>query len=426
MTREGMEEPMNDASMGTRRTAITLTCLAGLLAVLLAIVPRSAEAAFGDAFSFAPTTVDPGGLMESTAPAFPGETAFWAGVCDLHAGASATVALPPTDGRHAGCIDQPASLNTTASGTQMAPPLAIGVASTVLPGESDIDPNYTSGVNGWLRRDNLLLPVTGPSWRLTDITQAGARPDGSASFWFSRAPGRPTGLAVGQAFGPDGQPRDIRVSLPPGVVGNPNALPKCPATALNTSPSTCPPKTQVGVSTVAIGHVTAVYPVYNVEARTGKTAEFVISGVGLDNSYKTNAPVVASARTNEDFGIDALATDVPSAVGLHGQTFTFWGVPWAKSHDRYRPVAGYCGAAQDTDNENVGFGGGMATGGLAGGFARGCSQEPQSYDPSWGPIKPFFATQTECSPTQPVTKIWADNWHTTKIACSSMRVCCST
>jgi hypothetical protein len=399
------------------RTANRTAAVSTLVACLawLAMGAGPAQAAIGDAFSFAPVTVNEGTAQESTAPAFPGETAFWAGVCDLYAGASSTLTPTPAAGRFPDCIEQPASFSTENNrGTQMVPPLAPGQIPNL-----DID-NVTgdgtgSGVNGWLRRNDFFLPILGPSWRLADVTQAGGRPDGSASFWFSRSPDQPRGLASAQSFGPDGQPRDIRVSLPPGVIGNPNAVPKCPAEAMKTSPSTCPPKSQVGVTTLAIGHVTSVLPVYNAEPRRGKTAELLISGAGLDEAYKTNAPVVAEARTDGDFGVDAFATDVPSAVGLHGQTFTIWGVPWAASHDRYRTVAGYCGAPSGSWG-NTGFGGGMPVSGLEGGFGRGCSQEPQSYDPSWGTIKPFLTTQTECSPANPVTSIWADNWHTTKTA----------
>ncbi|HYI81074.1 MAG TPA: hypothetical protein VEW67_09465 [Thermoleophilaceae bacterium] len=100
---------------------------------------------------------------------------------------------------------------------------------------------------------------------------------------------------------------------------------------------------------------------------------------------------------------------------LTAQTFTIWGVPWAASHDNYRPVSGYCGAPNADSSGGAKSTFGMPVSGLPGGFAGpegGCTQEPQSYDPSWGPIRPFFTTQTWCEDPKPTTEIVADNWHT--------------
>jgi hypothetical protein len=385
---------VNRRGRGGRAAALTSTLVAmvAMVVALMAVAAPTANAAEGEHFSFAPVTDADSG---STAAAFPGQVAFWAGVCDLHAGGAA-VGSPPVDRGFPGCIEQPASdRNGFEDMTQVSPPFAVGVS-----------PGTSPRPDGW-------RPVA-PSWRLADVTQAGGRPDGSASFWFSRSPNRvlgTTGQGLSAGFGPDGQPRDIRVSLPAGVIGNPNGVSKCPAEDVDTSPVTCHPKTQVGVSVVAAGHVTAAYPVYNVEPRDGKTAELIISGVGLDKVYDTNAPVIASARTNGDFGVDAEASWIPSVTGVHGQTFTIWGVPWAESHDKFRPIAGYCGTgAVPGSNAHEGGTAAMQLTGLTGGFDD-CSQEPQSHDPSWGSIRPFLTTQTECATANPVTSIFADNYH---------------
>jgi hypothetical protein len=419
MKRQDMTNPhtptdRTEATAGRCRRIVVGLAATIAVAVLIAVAAPAASAAIGDRFSFAPAT---GG--GSTAPAFtdnlevpsaPDTRTWWAGVCDLQDG-DAGVGSPPVDRRFPGCIEHPelVCIGFCVVRPALMPPLAPGVA----PGGS--------GADGW--RDQATGLVSGPNWRLEDVTRAGARADGSASFWFSRSSEIPSGpgLGTGAFFGPDGQPRNVRVSLPPGVIGNPNAVPKCPSEDLKTSPVTCHPKTQVGVSMIALAHTTAAYPVYNVEPRDGKTAEFVISGAGLDTVYDANAPIVADARTDGDFGVDAGADLIPSAAGVHGQTFTFWGVPWAKSHDKYRPIAGFCGAP------NISIGGGqtnvsdagtaaMNLVGLTGGSTNGCSQEPQSHDPSWGPVKPFLTTQTECAPANPVTSIFADNWHTSVTA----------
>jgi hypothetical protein len=381
--------------------------LALSLAACLVAAP-GASAAEGDNFSFAPVAAE--GTVAQAFLQGPDARAFWAGVCDLRNPAAA-IGAPPANYAH--CIDQRTYNGNGIAGflEAVVPPLAPGVA----PGDA--------GPNGWYKGmapgPVLVTPALGteaPSWRLADATQAGSHPDGSTSFWFSRSPTIVSGafIVIGSTSA-DGAPREIAVKLPPGVVGNPRAMPKCPAEDLRTVPTTCPPKTQVGVSTIALSGISNVYPVYNVEPRDGKTAEFVISGAGLVGGTSTNVSVIATARTDQDFGAQAKAVEIPAGFPLTGQTFTFWGVPWAKSHDRYRPAPAYCGPATfDTI-----VGGGMPAEGLPGGFGGpppGCSQEQQSYDPSWGPIRPFLTTQTECSPQNPITSIRAANWHTDVIA----------
>src|SRR5690349_4561666 len=139
-------------------------------AACLSIAIARADAAVGDHFGFAPVTA---GDPATSAPAFPGQVTWWAGVCDLHSGAAATVALPPTQDRFAHCIDQqerPFSLQ---------PPLA--------PGQ---DPSLTgTGPDGWRNIESGTL-VTGPDWRLADDVRAGAHADGTAGFWLARAADR--------------------------------------------------------------------------------------------------------------------------------------------------------------------------------------------------------------------------------------------
>jgi hypothetical protein len=387
---------------GGRRVAAFAATIAAAASVLCVVAP-SAGAAPGDGFSFAETTDSDSG---TSAPAFPGTRAFWAGVCDLYAADFVVGSAPSLP--FGNCIDHPAA--GPAFGDDLQPPLSPGL---VVGNPSDL-------ADGWRRSTGEL---GGPSWRLGDVKQAGGHPDGTASFWFSRgvAPVRADvgGGAVGGANGvPDGAPRSVRVSLPAGVLANPLAVPQCPSEALVNAPSSCPPKSQVGVSTISLDETVASYPVYNVEPRDGKTAEFMISGVGLDIAYVVNQPIVAEVRTDGDFGADGFAGEISAATPVVGQTITLWGVPWAKSHDRYRPVADYCKGPQGTDfyGGNSAASSGMPVPGLSGGMRGSCSQERVSYDPSWGPIKPFFATQTECSAQNPITRIHATNWNTSKVA----------
>lgn len=399
--------------MNANRIALVL----GVAVLALGAGAPAAAAAEGDQFSVAPAA---GATTAAQAfPQGPDAKAFWAGVCDLAQGTAAVGTRPATPFAH--CIEQRAYTGGGFTGFPSAtvPPLAAGPVPTV--------PTPNSGPNEWYTGfTDFATPVSlggGPSWRLADITQAGAHPDGTASSWFSRSPYNATGVGlVAGDKAPDGAPRTISVKLPPGVVGNPNAVPKCPASALTTVPTTCPPKTQVGVSTVALSGFASIHPVYNVEPRDGKTAEFIVSGAGKADGLQSNIAVTATARTDEDFGVEAMTVEIPTGFPVLGQSFTFWGVPWAKSHDKFRPIAAYCGPSTTTTPGDVQIGLGMLTEGLVGGFGgpvsapHRCSQDGQPYNSSWGRIRPFLASQTSCSSQNPVSSIRAANWHTSTIA----------
>ena len=354
----------------TARLATVLVVVLGLTGVF---VPH-ASAALGDDF----------GVTEAAGAAWPGAQAFWAGACDLEGASTSNggVGVPP--GSFAHCIDH---------GRPYIPPF----------GDPDPDPP----------RETTWEPGGEPSWRLDPYAQAGGHPDTTLSFWMRRSPVQRENSGI--PFSTDGDTKTIVTKLPAGIAGNPQAVPQCPSSALRTVPPTCPPETQVGVSTVSIGVggptgiVQYVFPVWNVEPRDGKTAELMISAG--DIAGRANIPIVARVRSDDDYGIDALAINLPGGVPLFGQTITLWGVPWAASHDKFRPVTQYQGHL----DEGVARAG-MPESGLSGGTqdlggAPGIqSQEPQSYQPSWGPIQPFMTNPTECSPVKAVTRLELDSW----------------
>jgi hypothetical protein len=75
-------------------------------------------------------------------------------------------------------------------------------------------------------------------------TQAGAHADFTTAFELSEKEGKPYA-----------QTRDIAVQLPPGMIGNPQGIPRCTVDQLGVAPkdSECPIASQIGISEVTVG-----------------------------------------------------------------------------------------------------------------------------------------------------------------------------
>lgn len=325
-----------------------------LLALLLCLLlPTSSAAAAIYGEDFAISDVMP------AAPGLPGTKAIWAGTCDLNGGSAVVGSgLEPPVGERRSC-------------------LPFGV------------PNETSP------RGNLWATGAEPSWRLAPYGSAGGHPSGTASFWFRRS--LDTGFDSKPE--PSANVREITTVLPPGVVGNAALLPKCAARHLRVRNPECPPETQVGVATVFTNTQAApivfTSAVYNVEPRHGKAAEFVIANA----ANFTNIPLIAAARTEGDFGVEVASVEIPTGYPTLAAEVTFWGVPWAASNDRWRVPPRYIRASS-------GFGltyHGIPVEGLP-------VEQRQSYDPSWGPIRPFFTNPTRCLSDPPVTTMRFTAW----------------
>jgi hypothetical protein len=130
--------------------------------------------------------------------------------------------------------------------------------------------------------------------------------------------------------------RDIKIELPPGVIGNPQGTPRCSAEQLGDSQedSACPFDTQVGTTVVHVnGQATGVYtePVYNMPPPKGTD---IVARLGF---IAVHWPTFINIRVNpNDFGLVATVEGISSAAGLSEATTTVWGVPSAHIHDLER------------------------------------------------------------------------------------------
>jgi hypothetical protein len=153
-------------------------------------------------------------------------------------------------------------------------------------------------------------------------TQAGAHPFvGVTSFTFKSTPS-----------GPDGHVKDIRVDLPPGLISNPQATPRCTAAQF---PS-CPKETQVGTEqlTAGVGPVPVTYTaaVYNMEVGPDGLADFGFAVPVL----APRTDIIGGLRDRGDLGLFFTISDIPQSSNLISSTLTFWGVPADPAHDGER------------------------------------------------------------------------------------------
>ncbi len=128
---------------------------------------------------------------------------------------------------------------------------------------------------------------------------------------------------------PDGTFKDIQVDLPPGLVGDPSATPKCPiATFMSLNAGACPDESAVGVSTLhtsVFGDLTAA--VYNLQPPPGVPARFGF------NVLTATVLLDASVRTGSDYGLTINIRNSSQGLPVTGTVLTFWGVPADPSHD---------------------------------------------------------------------------------------------
>jgi hypothetical protein len=220
-------------------------------------------------------------------------------------------------------------------------------------------------------------------------------------------------LKSGSSGNVAGALKDLRVDLPPGFVGNPQALPACPqADFQSTKPSPssgmssldpilggCPADSQVGQSSVLLdvdqneypGNL--VEPVYNLAPPAGVPGEFgfdvLVSG--------TAVPVVIIAGVGgRDAGyglttaVDNIATGAGSLqINIRSSTLTFWGVPADVRHDAQRGL--YC--------LNGAFGARIGEISCANGG------QPADHLPV-----PFLTNPTDCQSGELTTTLAVDSW----------------
>jgi hypothetical protein len=135
--------------------------------------------------------------------------------------------------------------------------------------------------------------------------------------------------------GVNAQAKDVEVNLPPGLVGNPTAVPYCTQAQFETRGfDGCPADSQVGSMYLYFyGAGTAVQyaPVYNIEPPAGQPAE-----LGFSVSTLAHISMYFHVRSDKDYGLTAYIPDINQFDPVRIAALSIWGVPSDKAHDTLR------------------------------------------------------------------------------------------
>jgi hypothetical protein len=128
---------------------------------------------------------------------------------------------------------------------------------------------------------------------------------------------------------PEGRLSAFVADLPPGFIGNPRAVPRCPAALFEGSTPKCPGDSQVGIADVQLLGSGTELPVFNLTPPQGVAASigFTLASV---NSFQE-----ASLRAS-DYGVSVSDITLPTDIFVFGATETIWGVPADPAHDAQR------------------------------------------------------------------------------------------
>lgn len=126
----------------------------------------------------------------------------------------------------------------------------------------------------------------------------------------------------------DANVKDILTELPAGLIGNPEATPKC--SPYNVAHADCSGASQVGVLAVFTSGVPTgtVSPIYNLVPPKGLAAQ-----LGARFNGFVTVHIDAKVRTGGDYGVTTEVLNSSAGEGVIGAMVIVWGVPAEASHD---------------------------------------------------------------------------------------------
>jgi hypothetical protein len=229
-------------------------------------------------------------------------------------------------------------------------------------------------------------------------TQAGSHPyEITTTVDFNIAPG-----SESEPGGPytEGDLKDLQVELPPGLIENPTAVPRCSLAAFHTprsspfqqslSGESCPDDTQIGV--VAIhssfgGGTTRSFGVFNLTPPPGAPSQLGFSPFGTPITF---TPEVREA--GGEYGLTLQTQNFSQRFDLFGLRLTIWGDPWLLPHD---PERGNC--LNEVEPASPFGEAGTVGGGAYHPGTCSATKAPASGEPKFQPPKAYLTLPSSCS-----------------------------
>jgi len=144
---------------------------------------------------------------------------------------------------------------------------------------------------------------------------------------------------------PDGDPRNLRIDMPPGLVINPAVIEQCSLADFHTprvspfeesrSGESCPDRSQVGtvdVQTSFGGGQTRRFGLFNIVPAAGVPAQLGFAPFGNPIALDTHLRPDADGR----YVLTVEARDFPQSIDVSGIGLKLWGIPWNASHNGQR------------------------------------------------------------------------------------------
>jgi hypothetical protein len=212
--------------------------------------------------------------------------------------------------------------------------------------------------------------LTGPGGE--PMLLAGGHPDVMTAISFN------TALDEHGFQAPDGNPKDVEVTLPVGLIGNPTATPKCTQPELlgGGFVAECAPEAQVGVASITtyfFGGFVSKLPLYNMVPPPGSPAQF---GFNINGVLVFLRPQLVN---DGEYTLEADIANISQGLALGDSSVTLWGIPADPSHDMERVQKG--------------------------GFFPVAEPHPSTAEP-----RPLMTNPTSCSGHSLVTAARADSW----------------
>ncbi len=137
-------------------------------------------------------------------------------------------------------------------------------------------------------------------------------------------------------------PKNLKFNLPPGLLGNPTAMPQCSDAEFGVHEennlNACPENTAIGVADVSYNNASIpnlefasnAVPIFNLEPGAGEPARF-----GFEIFH---VPIVlnTSVRTGGDYGATITVENTSNTVQVLATRVTIWGTPNDPRHDEAR------------------------------------------------------------------------------------------